>query len=289
MGGMMSVLDKAIGKVFHARDGMMDVPFHKEAPHLQASASNTGKTMEVRGTAYSYNTVGYFPWLGALLIRPGAITADNRPGRDVQALFGHDHNRILARISNQTLNVEFLDDRIDYAMRLNENDTEAQSAWAKVVRGDVNASSMGFYVIDAEMDTYVDNSLDGDGEEIEVIAATEVQLIEISLVPQGAFAGASSYTGGIDLSAPKWLYKDKDKEEGNLEEDDEESEDYNESENPPTDASSGNTGDESESSGEDKESEEEIPELESKAEEDHGITIKESIRRLRSRGIKVNI
>ena len=89
-------------------------------------------------------------------------------------------------------------------MTLNPADSLAADVWARLVRGDINSASIGFVPVEGDWVEVADNSLDADpdnDEDIEVFAITRAELIEVSLVAQGAFAGATSAPAAGRLAA----------------------------------------------------------------------------------------
>ena len=191
-----------IGQVIHARDGGLHAPLDRAGfDYIQAQETGGGRKMEVRGTALRYGVVGWFGFWGALRVRSGAIV--EAPGRHpryraILGLYSHQAASVLASVGNQTMGVEYGEDRVEYWMMLNPNDPEAQSVWAKLVRGDVAAASVGILIVDGEWVRGYDNGLDAaePGEEIDIFEVTAAELVEISLVAAPAFAGATSMPAG---------------------------------------------------------------------------------------------
>ena len=194
--------DTLVGQVLHARDGGLHRLFDRTGfDRIQAQEEPGGKagTMEVRGVAYEYGMVGYFPFFGAVRVAAGAIIeapGTHRKYRDIMGLYSHSSSQVLARKGNNTMDVIFGEDRVEYRMRLNPADSLARDVWARLMREDINASSIGFYISEGDWVEGYDNSLDADpdeAEKIDIFEVTEAVLIEVSLVAQGAFGGATSY------------------------------------------------------------------------------------------------
>ena len=200
----MSNKPNLIGQVIHARDGGLHAPLDRAGlDYVQAQSAEGGRKMEVKGTALRYGVVGHFGMWGALRVAAGAIV--EAPGRHpryraVLGLYSHQSASVLASVGNQTMGVEYGEEQVTYWMMLNPNDPEAQSVWAKLVRGDVAAASVGIMIVDGEWTEGYDNGLDAaDGEKIDIFEVTEAELVEISLVAAPAFAGATSMPAGADL------------------------------------------------------------------------------------------
>ena len=189
-----------LGHFLHARDGGLDTPFDNSVfSYVQAQAAE-GKKMEVKGVAVQTGVVGWF-WFGALRLEKGSIVeapGKHRRYRDVMGLYAHDSAAVLARVGANTMDVEYGEEQITYAMRLNEADSLGRNVWARLVRGDLNSASIGFIPVEGDWVEAEDNSLDADegGEPVEVFACTRAELVEVSIVAQGAFAGATSMPAG---------------------------------------------------------------------------------------------
>ena len=190
-----------IGTLFHARDGGLHSPLDPAGLDFVAVQSQTGeRKWEVLGTAVKMGVVGHFGFWGAMRLEAGSIV--EAPGkhfkyRDVMALYSHNSAQVLGRVGSGTLALAYGDEDITYSLKLNPADSLASDVWARLVRGDINSASIGFVPIEGEWVEAQDNSLDADpdAEEdatIEVFAISRAELVEVSLVAQGAFAGATS-------------------------------------------------------------------------------------------------
>ena len=199
-----------LGQVFYSRDGGMHAPLDRTAFDLiQAQAAQEGGgTMEVAGVGYRYGVVGWFGMFGAMRIEAGALIeapGKHRRYRDALGLHAHDASQVLARVGNNTMDLTFGEKDLTFRMRLNPKDRMAQDIWARLMREDINASSIAFIPVEGDWEEDYDNSLDADpdtaGEKIEIFSITKAELIEVSLVTQGAFAGATSHPAGWDKPA----------------------------------------------------------------------------------------
>ena len=198
-----------IGTLFHARDGGLHSPLDPAGLDFVKAQSQTGeRKWEVLGTAVKMGVVGHFGFWGAMRLEAGSIV--EAPGkhfkyRDVMALYSHNSAQVLGRVASGTLALAYGEEDITYSLKLNPADSLAADVWARLVRGDINSASIGFVPIEGEWVEAQDNSLDADpdAEEdatIEVFAISKAELVEVSLVAQGAFAGATSApaTGGVE-------------------------------------------------------------------------------------------
>ena len=206
-----------LGQLFHARDGGLHSPLDGAGLDFVAAQNAQGdRKWEVLGTAVRYGVVGHFGFWGAMRLEAGSVIeapGKHRKYRDVMALYSHDSAQVLGRVGSGTLGLAYGDEDITYSLKLNPADSLAQNVWARLVRGDINSASIGFIPVEGDWVEAEDNSLDADPDaeedaEIEVFAITRAELVEVSLVAQGAFAGATSApaTGGaesgrIDLGA----------------------------------------------------------------------------------------
>ena len=178
--------------------GSAGLPVMEDGTEYQAEQTTAGGKMRVVGTAVEYGVVGQF-WSGAIRIAAGAFDGEwqdkkkKSATRDVMGLAFHDSGRPLARTANNTMDLEFAEDKVTYEMRLNPDSMTAQDVWAMLQRGDVTASSIGFSIEAMEWVKGTDNGLDAESDaEIDIVEVTAGIIHEVSIVAQGAFGGASS-------------------------------------------------------------------------------------------------
>ena len=130
---------------------------------------NDRQRRQVRCTAQQFATreadndlyiEGYFAvfnseyqlWDGASeVIKPGAFT-DSISG-DVRALINHDTSLVLGRTKSGTLTLRQDDRGLWGSVRINRDDVDAMSLYARVQRGDVDQCSFGFEI---KRETFVD-------------------------------------------------------------------------------------------------------------------------------------
>lgn len=87
-------------------------------------------------------------------LMPGYVEKVNRgcfgdlSGQDIRALWNHNHDLVMGRTANNT--VEFKDDEhgLFGKILVNEEDQDALNAHARVKRGDVSGCSFGFMLMD---------------------------------------------------------------------------------------------------------------------------------------------
>ena len=85
----------------------------------------------------------YEVWPGVTeSIRPGAF--DNSVMQDVRALYNHNHDIILGRVSAGTLHLRQDSHGLWGDITLNRKDTDAMNAFERVTRGDISGCSFGF-------------------------------------------------------------------------------------------------------------------------------------------------
>ena len=79
-------------------------------------------------------------------IERGAFARYLATGEDVKVLWNHDSNIVLGSTGNGTASLREDETGLFGSVEINENDSEAVSAYARVDRGDVNGSSFGFEI-----------------------------------------------------------------------------------------------------------------------------------------------
>lgn len=87
----------------------------------------------------------YQVWDGWIeTIERGAFARYLASGEDVKVLWNHDSNIVLGSTVNGTSSLREDETGLFGSVEINENDSEAVSAYARVARGDVNGCSFGF-------------------------------------------------------------------------------------------------------------------------------------------------
>ena len=112
-------------------------------------------------------------------IAPGAFKKTLKENPDIRGMFNHDPNFLLGRTAAGTMEVK--EDRAGllYEIRADALDPQAQSVARKIQRGDVDGSSMAFFVHKQETE------FDKDGF-LKERTITEVELIETGPVTMPA-------------------------------------------------------------------------------------------------------
>lgn len=85
------------------------------------------------------------------IIKPGAFTGS--VSGDVRALVNHDTSLVLGRTKSGTLTLRQDDRGLWGSIKINPNDADAMSLYARVQRGDVDQCSFGFEI---KRETFVD-------------------------------------------------------------------------------------------------------------------------------------
>ena len=187
-GTVKKMTEQFEGKVFHG------------AATLTARMDEDKKG-RVGGIAVKYNQAGHFGWGPPITIAPGAAEASvatrgQSDTRDILALIAHQNDRVLARTSNGTLSFEDGPDGLAYSAQLNLDDPDGLAAWEKTKRGDFTAASIGFGIVEGQEVSRPDNSSDADpeleGENVTMFEATEIDIMEVSLVARGVFEGSTT-------------------------------------------------------------------------------------------------
>lgn len=87
----------------------------------------------------------YQVWDGWIeTIERGAFARYLASGNDVKVLWNHDSNIVLGSTGNGTASLIEDETGLFGSVEINENDSEAVSAYARVARGDVDGCSFGF-------------------------------------------------------------------------------------------------------------------------------------------------
>lgn len=94
----------------------------------------------------------YQLWEGASeIIKPGAFSGS--VSGDIRALINHDTSLVLGRTKSGTLTLRQDERGLWGSVRINRDDVDAMSLYARVQRGDVDQCSFGF---DIKRETFVD-------------------------------------------------------------------------------------------------------------------------------------
>lgn len=106
-------------------------------------------------------------------ISPSAVTK-SLENNDIYCLFNHDTKSSLGRTGNGTLELRSDEKGLWGKLKINTDDPEAMSVYAKVQRGDMHGCSFGFIPIDEEMESRADGSVkfivrDADIHEVSVV------------------------------------------------------------------------------------------------------------------------
>lgn len=133
-------------------------------------------------------------------VSPGAFVKTLEGSPDIRGMFNHDPNFLLGRTKSGTMTVE--EDRrgLRYEINADKQDPQAQSVSRKIARGDVDGSSMAFFVHKEEWET------DKNGKP-SLRTITEIELIETGPVTMPASPSTTAKIQralddhGIDLDA----------------------------------------------------------------------------------------
>lgn len=105
---------------------------------------NDSDNLTVEGRFVVYNS-DYQVWEGATeSIAPGAFR--NSITQDVRALYNHNNDIVLGRVSAGTLSLEDRADGLWGRITINPNDSDAMNAYERIKRGDVTGCSFGFNI-----------------------------------------------------------------------------------------------------------------------------------------------
>ena len=83
-------------------------------------------------------------------VAPEAVD-DSLKNNDIRCLFNHDTSIVLGRTGNGTLELKKDSKGIFGRVKINPNDKQALDIYARIERGDINACSFGFNIINEEI------------------------------------------------------------------------------------------------------------------------------------------
>lgn len=113
-----------------------------EIQNLETRNDSDNLTLEGRFVVYNSD---YQVWEGATeSIAPGAFR--NSITQDVRALYNHNDDIVLGRVSAGTLALEDREDGLWGRIKINRNDSDAMNAYERIKRGDVTGCSFGFNI-----------------------------------------------------------------------------------------------------------------------------------------------
>ena len=114
---------------------------------------------------------------------------------DIRCLFNHDSAIVLGRTSNKTLELRTDSKGVYGKVKINPNDKQAMDILARIERGDINACSFGFNIIDEVAETRSDGSVE--------FILKDVDLIEVSPVTFPAYPTTSINARQKDIEQHK--------------------------------------------------------------------------------------
>lgn len=127
-------------------------------------------------------------------VDPEAVD-DSLKNNDIRCLFNHDTSIVLGRTGNGTLELKKDSKGIFGRVKINPNDKQALDIYARIERGDINACSFGFNIINEE----IQNRDDGTVKFI----LKKIDLHEVSPVTFPAYPTTSIQARKQDLAEHK--------------------------------------------------------------------------------------
>lgn len=91
-------------------------------------------------------------------VAPEAVD-DSLKNNDIRCLFNHDTNIVLGRTGNGTLELRKDEKGLFGRVKINPNDKQALDIYARIERGDINACSFGFNIINEEIQNRDDGTV----------------------------------------------------------------------------------------------------------------------------------
>ena len=166
--------------------------FTGEAATIKAAQMEDDDTrMSISGTAIKFGQLGT-PTNGLGEVVPMVVQASAFDGADLSDVFllvNHDLRQMIARGMTGDVKVSVGDDEVVWSAELDPEDPDAVAMYRKVKRGTYKSCSIG--ARNVVMEDRKDK-LTGDI----VAVVTKLDLFEISVVPEGAFAGSDSRVSG---------------------------------------------------------------------------------------------
>src|SRR5690554_121956 len=134
-------------------------------------------------------------WDGAFEeVAPEAVD-DSLKNNDIRCLFNHDTSIVLGRTGNGTLELKKDSKGIFGRVKINPNDKQALDIYARIERGDINACSFGFNIIDEEIQNRDDGTVK--------FVLKKIDLHEVSPVTFPAYPTTSIQARKQDLAEHK--------------------------------------------------------------------------------------
>lgn len=166
---------------------------------MVARAETSDDVIKIAGYGAVFNR-WYDVWGFRERIAPGAFAKTLKESPDIRGMFNHDPNFLLGRTKAGTMDVSEDGKGLRYEIRADAADPQAQSIGRKIARGDVDGSSMAFFVHAEEWEKSSDDKPDKR-------TITEIELIETGPVTMPASPSTSAKIrraqelSGIDYDA----------------------------------------------------------------------------------------
>lgn len=147
-----------------------------------ATLAADGENKKLVGYVVQWNKESEVLW-GEYVERfaPNAFSDSLNSGKDVRALFEHDHTKLLGRTSSGTLMLE--EDAVGLRFELSPPDTQlGRDLLVSVERGDIGGMSFGFRTIKNEWDFSVEPNLR---------TVQQAELVEVTVTSIPAYPDSS--------------------------------------------------------------------------------------------------
>ena len=123
----------------------------------EVQITNNGEKLRIEGYFAVFNSNYEIEKGYTESIAPGAFTDELHA--DVRALIDHESRLVLGRTTAATLELREDKHGLWGGIDINPNDTEAMNLYARVQRGDVSQCSIGFRIIDEEVEEREDGTV----------------------------------------------------------------------------------------------------------------------------------
>ena len=167
----------------------------------EVRTKESGDDKIIEGYAAVFDTPALISdWMGTYreYVRSGAFAKTLQENKNIKGLHQHDPRLVLGSVSNNTLVLGTDTCGLAFKAMLPKT-TYASDLWESVKRGDVDQCSFGFRTM--KDNWYEEKSKDEKGNQVVMMARDllEVQLIEVTVTPFGAYEQTQASARSIDL------------------------------------------------------------------------------------------
>lgn len=130
---------------------------HRYIPIEKMETREDGEDIYIEGYFAVFNSI-YELWPGATeSIAPGAF--DKSVSDDVRGLFNHNTDLVLGRTAAGTMEIKQDARGLWGRIKINQDDTDAMNAYARIKRGDITGCSFGFDIAEQDVEYREDGTV----------------------------------------------------------------------------------------------------------------------------------